>query len=182
MKKGFHKLEHLVDKLIPYALLALLVVIIITFFFKDIAHAYEHWIEIADITIISLFVIDLIFKFIRVRKVKTFIRSYWLDIIAVFPFYLFLRAAEEAYLLFRFSDTLQESQSALHAGIGIKEVTAVEKETARIVSEAEKLGKVSRSRFAMRFIRPISRIPRFVKILPYFERTTGKHHAHDKKK
>lgn len=182
MKKGFHKLEHLVDKLIPYALILLLIVLIITFFFKDIAHAYEHQIEIADAIIISLFVIDLAFKFIRVRKIKKFIRSYWLDIIAVFPFYLFIRAVEEAYLLFRFSDTVKESQLTLHAGVGIKEATAVEKETARIVREAEKLGKVSRSGFAMRFIRPISRIPRLVKILPYFERTTGKHHAHDKKK
>ncbi|MBT3865538.1 hypothetical protein HOF78_00355 [Candidatus Woesearchaeota archaeon] len=182
MKKGFHKLEHLVDKLIPYALLALLIVIIITFFFKDLAHTYEHQIEIVDIIVISLFVVDLGFKYIRVRKIKPFIKLYWLDILAVFPFYLFIRAAEEAYLLFRFSDTVKESQTALHAGIGIKEVTSIEKETARIVREAEKLGKMSRSKFAIRFIRPISRIPRFIKILPYFERTTGKHHAHDKKK
>lgn len=182
MKKGFHKLEHLVDKLIPYAVFALLIVIIITFFFKDIAHTYEHQIHNIDVAIISLFVVDLAFKFVRVRKVKTFVRKYWLDIIAVFPFYLFMRVAEEAYLLFRLSDTVQESQTALHAGLGLKEVTAVEKETARIVREAENIGKASRSKFAIRFIRPISRIPRLVKILPYFEKTTGKHHAHDKKK
>ncbi len=182
MKKGFHKLEHLVDKLIPYAVFALLIVIIVTLFFKDLAHTFEHQIEIADTMIISLFVVDLTFKYIRVRKVKTFIKKYWLDILAVFPFYLFIRAAEEAYLIFRFSDTIQEGQSAIHAGIGIKEVTAVEKETARIVREAEKLGKMSRSRFAIKFLRPISRIPRLIKILPYFERTTGKHHVHDKKK
>ena len=182
MKKGFHKLEHLVDKSVPYALLILLFIIIITLFFKELAHAYEPQIWLADIIIISLFAVDLVFKFIRVRKIKKFIRLYWLDILAVFPFYLFLRAAEEAYLLFRFSDTLQESQSVLHAGVGIKEVTAVEKETARIVREVEKLGKVSRSRFAIRFIRPIARVPRLLKLLPYFERTTGKHHPHDKKK
>jgi hypothetical protein len=182
MKKGFHKIEHLIDKLIPYAVFALLIVIIVTLFFKDLAHTYEQQIHIVDVSIISLFVVDLTFKFIRVRKVKTFVRKYWLDILAVFPFYLFMRAAEEAYLLFRLSDTIQESQTALHAGIGIKEVTAVEKETARIVREAEKLGKISRSKFAIKFIRPISRIPRLIKILPYFERTTGKHHIHDKKK
>ena len=75
MKKGFHKLEHLVDKLIPYALLALLIVIIITFFFKDLAHTYEHQIEIVDIIVISLFVVDLGFKYIRVRKIKPFIQA-----------------------------------------------------------------------------------------------------------
>ncbi len=182
MKKWLHKLEHLVDKLIPYAIFALLGVIIITLFFKDFSHLYEHQIEIVDRIIISLFIMDLTFKFIRVRKIKTFIRKYWLDILAVFPFYMFMRAAEEAYFILRFSDTVQESQTALHAGLGLKEITAVEAETSRIVREAEKLGKLSRSRFAIRFIRPISRIPRLIKILPYFERTTGKHHVHDKKK
>ncbi len=181
MKKGFHRAEHLVDKIIPYAIFILLIVIIIHFFFQDFAHHYEHALELIEYSIISLFVVDLVFKFIRVRKIKPFVRSYWLDIIAVFPFYLFLRAAEEIYFLLRFSDTVKEGQSALHASLGVKELSAVEKETAKIAREAEKLTRFSRSKFAVRFLRPITRIPRLVKILPYFERTTGHHHPHDKK-
>jgi hypothetical protein len=180
MKKGFHKLEHLVDKIIPYILILLLVIIIITFFFKEIAKTYHLYIEIADYIIISVFILDLVFKYIRVRKIKKFIKSYWLDILAVFPFYLFLRAFEELIYLFRFSESLQEGQSLLHAGLELKEVSLVEKEGTKIIRAAEKTGKLSRSRFAIRFLRPITRIPRLMKLLPYYERTTGYHHPHEK--
>ena len=179
MKKGFQKAEHIVDKLIPYIVILLLIVIIATFFFKEFTEKYHHQIEILDTIIISVFVVDLVFKYMRVRKIKKFVRSYWLDILAVFPFYLVLRVVEEAYLLFRVSEAVQESQTALHAGIGIKEVTATEKEAAKIITEIEKSGKISRSRFAVRFFRPISRVPRLIKVLPYYEKS---HHPKKKRK
>ena len=182
MKGVFHKLEKIIDKLIPYLVILLLIIIIITFFFKDTKEKYYHEIEILDTIIITFFVIDLIFKFIRVRKIKKFVKLYWLDIIVVFPFYLFIRAIEEIYLLFKISDTIKESQSLAHLGLEAKEITAIEKETAKIVREAEKVGKFSRSRFAVRFLRPITRIPRLLKIIPYYEKSTGKHHPHDKTK
>jgi hypothetical protein len=180
MKKGFHKLEHLIDKLIPYILVALLIIIIITFFFKEIAKTYHTYIEIADYIIISIFALDLVFKYIRTRKIKKFIKSYWLDILAIFPFYLFLRAFEEIVYFFRFSESLKEGQSVLHAGLELKEVSLAEKEGMKIIKEVEKTGKLSRSRFAVRFLRPIARTPRLMKLLPYYERTTGHHHPHDK--
>ena len=90
MKKGLHKLEHIIDKSIPYFVLILFFIIIIRSFFKDFEAKHHLWIQIADITIIAVFTIDLIFKFVRVRKIKKFVRTYWLDIIAIFPFYLFI--------------------------------------------------------------------------------------------
>tara|TARA_Y100000310_G_scaffold345485_1_gene465533 strand:+ start:3324 stop:3893 length:570 start_codon:yes stop_codon:yes gene_type:complete len=181
MKKGFHQLEHAVDKSIPYIIALLLVIIIINLFFSDFSELYHTQIQYIDYLIISIFIIDLIFKFIRVRKVPKFIRLYWMDILVVFPFYLFLRAIEEVFYLFRISDALKEGQSILHAGLGLKEITPFEREAGRIIREAEKIGKFSRSSFAIRILRPAARIPRLIKILPYYERTTGKHHAHDKK-
>ncbi len=182
MQKRFHKLEKFIDKLIPYMVFLLLGVIIVTFFFKEFAHHYEHQIEILDHIIIGTFVIDLLFKFIRVRKIKPFIKNYWLDIIVVFPFYLFIRAIEEIYLILKISDTVKETQSLAHLGLEAKEITAIEKETTKLVREAEKVSKFSRSRFAVRFLRPLTRIPRLLKIIPYYEKPTGKHHPHDKKK
>ncbi len=183
MKKGFHKVEHFIDKLIPYLVLILFVIIIITLFFHNISAKYAKTIHLADTIIISVFIIDLIFKFIRVRKIKKFIRLYWIDIIAVFPFYLLIRVIEEIYLLFRLSDTIQESQSLLHlwTEVASKEAGAIEKETGKIIRETEKFGKLSRSGFLVRFLKPLTRIPRLLMIFPYYEKTTGEHHAHDKK-
>jgi len=179
MKKIFHKIEHLVDILIPYVVLILLGVIIITFFFKEIGEKYHSYIQIADYIIISFFVVDLTFKYIRVRNMKKFFKRYWIDLVAIFPFYLFLRAIEEITILYRLSEVSKESQSVLHAGTELRALGQIEKDTALIVREAESLGRASRSRFAIRFLRPIARIPRLLKVLPYFERTTGSHHIHD---
>jgi len=181
MHKSFHKIEHIIDKVIPYMVLLLLVIIILTFGFPEIAEHYHSLIIFADYTIITFFVIDLIFKFVRVKKIPKFIKSYWIDILAVFPFYLFLRAIEEILLLSRLADVTKEGQSVFHAGREIKVLSEVEKETSMLIKEAEKVGKISRSRFAVRFLRPIARTPRLIKLLPYYEKTTGKHHHHDKK-
>ncbi len=182
MKRVWHRVEQGIDRIIPYMLVLLLGMLIVLFFFHDLAIQYHTLIEWLDRIIIVVFTADLIFKFIRVRKIKKFIRLYWLDILAVFPFYLFLRAIEEIYVLFRISDTVKESQAVLHGSLGLKEAGLFEKEAARIVQETEKVGKFSRSRFATRFFRPIARTPRLMKFLPYYEKTTGKHHAHDPKK
>ena len=77
MQKRFHQLEKFIDKLIPYMVFLLLGVIIVTFFFKEFAHHYEHQIEILDHIIIGTFVIDLLFKFIRVRKIKKFVNIFF---------------------------------------------------------------------------------------------------------
>tara|TARA_Y100000310_G_C20564078_1_gene754565 strand:+ start:381 stop:974 length:594 start_codon:yes stop_codon:yes gene_type:complete len=180
MHKTFHKLEHLIDRIIPYAVLLLLVIIITTFFFKQTAEHYHTQIEYLDYTIIAIFIIDLSFKFIRVRKIKPFVKTYWIDILAIFPFYLFLRAIEEIILLSRLAEITEEGQSIFHAGKEAKSLTKIEKETSLLINEAEKASKISRSRFATRFLRPIARVPRLMKILPYYEKTTGTHHPHDK--
>ncbi len=183
MKEVFHKIEHSIDKAIPYLVFILLGILIVTFFYHDLAEKYHSIILAFDYLIISFFAVDLIFKYLRVRKIKPFIKKYWLDIIAVFPFYLCLRLLEEVFLLFMASGTIKEGQSLLHLGAGaeevIRDVSKIDKETGKIITEANKIRRFSRTRFMVRFFRPITRIPRLIKIIPYFEKTTGKHHPHD---
>ena len=104
------------------------------------------------------------FKYIRVRKVPLFVRKYWLDILAVFPFFLFFRVFE-----FAFGAWGQTAQSILHEGLEIekegskvvREAEKFAKEGSRVAREAEKVGKLSRSQKFARFLRPIFRLPRF---------------------
>ena len=100
------RLEHLTDRIIPYMLVVLAIILIAEFFFKDIAFVYHNIITTADLIIIFSFSLDLAFKFNRVRKVKLFLKKYWLDIIAVFPFFLFFRLVEEVFVIFRLSPEL----------------------------------------------------------------------------
>lgn len=188
MKRWMHKIEVIVDKAIPPALIVLLAVIILDLGFPEFveAHHLHIYITIADYAIIGLFVVDLIFKYNRTRHIHKFLRKYWLDIIAVFPFFLLFRLFEVAAgaLSFVASESAQTIQAIVHESL------EVEKEGARLLRESEKFAKegsrVARfsrtSRFA-RFLRPLFRLPRFVKGLPkildFYEKPSGEHHVHE---
>ena len=87
-KSVFNKIEHYVDKSIPYLLGLLLIMIILELVYKTEAEKYSLYIDIIDYFIIFVFVIDLAFKYNRTRNVKKFLKTYWIEIIAILPFYL----------------------------------------------------------------------------------------------
>jgi hypothetical protein len=172
MNKWMHKAEAVIDKLIPPMLVVLLAVIIIEIWFQDIAEHYHTAILIADYCVLSVFLVDVIFKYIRIKPFKKFLRKSWLDILAIFPFAVFFRTFEA---FFGFSQTLERGQMILHESL------EAEKEVAKIVQETEKIAKVSRTSRFSRFIRPIARAPRFVKAFAFYEKPTGKHYHYEKK-
>jgi hypothetical protein len=182
MKKWMHKIEVIVDKLIPFCLVVLLFIIIIELGFEGLIEHYHLHIPIiiADGFVVGVFVADLIFKYIRTRKIKEFARKYWLDILAVFPFFLIFRIVEVTAGAFSAAtiEGTQTAQKIVHEGL------EVEKEGVKIIKEAERFAKLRRSERFARFIRPLLRIPRFLKALPkmmhFYERPTGGHHVHDK--
>ena len=163
------KLEHLTDRIIPYLLVVLAGVLIIEFFFKDIAFAYHNFITTADLIIILFFSVDLAFKFNRVRKIKLFLKKYWLDIIAVFPFFLFFRLVEEVFVLFRISPELAEGQKFFHIGLETEKL-AKEEKALRELAELQKETELTRTRLFARFFR----LPRLTKVFPFYEKPIKK--------
>ena len=171
-----HKVEVWVDRSIPYLLVVLGAIILGEIFFHEQVAPYALYSDIADGFVIFVFVLDLIFKWIRIRNFKRFLKESWLDIIAVFPFFLFFRLFEGFAALIVSPEGLVQGQKILHESL------EVEKEVSRVVREAEKVGSISRSERFVRFLRPITRLPRFLKATPFFERPTGDHHPHDPEK
>ena len=177
MKKWVHKVEIIVDKIIPYLLVLLMGLIVIEVFFHEFALAYHYWVEGLDFFIIFVFVVDLLFKYERTKNIPLFLKKYWLDIIAVFPFFLVFRLFEETALIFNvIGESLKTPQQILHTGVEgekiikvvseeAKELKLIEKEGARIISEIEKSGALARSEKLARFIRPGARSTRFFKFL-----------------
>ena len=170
-KRVYHDLEKFVDVSIGPALIILLVIITIEIFFHNIADKFHHDILVLDYYILGLFVTDLIFKYLRVRNIKKFIRSSWLDIIAVFPFFLIFRLVEPIFfLLSDFQKEFKNAQLIFHESLEIS------KSSAKIVREIEVVGKVSRARMLTGLFRAIGRSPRFLKAAAFFEQPSGKHH------
>lgn len=163
------KLEYFTDRIIPYLLVLLAGVLIVEFFFKDVSKEYYSLISIADMLIIFFFALDLAYKFNRIRKLKLFLKKYWLDIIAVFPFFLIFRLAEEIFVLFRLSPELSEGQRFFHIGLETEKL-AKEEIALREIAELQKETRLARTQMFARYFR----LPRLIKIFAFYEKPIEK--------
>ncbi len=169
MHLTLHKIEVWVDRLIPYSLFALLLIIGVEFYYHDTAEKYHTLISIADTAIITLFIIDLIFKYKRVHNIPLFFRKYWLEIIAVMPIALMIRAFEFVIPIQRLDVASDVAHGAIEAGAkwGI------------LVREVEATGQASRYVLSARYLTLLARMPRLIQALIFYEKPTGRHHPND---
>ncbi len=167
MKEWLRKLEVFVDKFIPYLLVLLIFIIVMELFFHDVAEQYRYHINLLDGFIVLVFILDLYFKYQQTKNVPKFVRKYWLEILAVFPFYLVFRFVETTLGFLEVSGVIKQGQNILHSGVEIEKEVAV---IGREVVEAEKLEKIGvRSRAIARTFRTVSRTPRLVAAAQFYE-------------
>jgi len=179
MKKWLERLEYYVDRVIPYTLVVLVVLIVLEIFFHDELGPYILIVKILDYIIIAIFIVDLYFKYQRVKNFKLFLRKYWLDVIAVFPFFLVFRMFEEVLILSGgLKETFLTSQKVVHSGVEVEKIGAkfvetasrearvlqgIEREGMQLIREAEQVGKISRTEAFARVFSPIERVTRISK-------------------
>src|SRR5574341_1710159 len=97
MKKRFRKnlpawlesIEHFVDIAIPFMLVLLGVLIVLEF--TELIDPHHGFVLGLDYFIIAFFVADLLFKWYHVHDALKFIKLYWIDLLAIFPFYTLYR-------------------------------------------------------------------------------------------
>jgi hypothetical protein len=162
----YHITEHIIDRAIPPSLVVLLCIIIIELFFHDIADSYHTLIISLDYVVVGIFMVDLIFKYQRSKKFGTFLKESWLDIVAVFPFFLLFRLLGPLLFIGDLSKEAKEIQLIFHESLELS------KSGSKIVKEAEIAGKLSRTRMLAAAFRAAGRVPRFVKAMPFFEKPT----------
>lgn len=169
LKPFWFSVELLVDRLIPYLLVILLIIVFLDLF-TDYLLVFAFEIEVFDIFIIVVFGLDLIFKYLWAKGQKGFIRKYWIDILAIIPFFLVFRLAEG--ILLATEEAGIRVQRLVHLG------AEAEKEVV-VLTEAEKLEKLSRLSRIQKILRPVSRSPRFMKAFSFYEHPLArkKHHA-----
>jgi len=169
-------LEHIVEKLIPWLVLLLLLVIICEYsnylnvfqwhwvdVISEFFHHYEHEIHIFDQVIIGFFIVDLYFNFFKKATVQSFLETSILDIIAVAPM----------GLIFDFAGVgVGEAQRALHVTTEIEKEAAIAlretKLASRLTREAEEAARLARlektAGLSSRIVRFMSRIPRLFRL------------------
>ncbi len=176
MAKAHVKFEVIIDKLVPYSIAFVLIHFIGAFLVPDFFHKYEDFVIFLEVFLITFVLgFDVWFKYRRARNKEYFFKHHWLDILAVFPFMILFRIFEEAYLITRLAPVeigISETQQVLHELRGVDEAT-------RLVREAEVVGRTSRVGMFGKMFRPISRLPRVLKGMAFFEHPlTRKNRAH----
>jgi hypothetical protein len=170
-QRAAHAFEHFTDHIIPYLVVALAIILVLENPLWVIVHLhdYEPWITVFDSVIVFFFVVDLVFKWFRTQNVRKFLKLYWLDIVAVFPFYLAFRAYAEIAGIFRVGEELSETaQKLAHEAVLLRE--------ARMFREAEEVAKQARiaheANLLSRSIRGIQRLLRALRGRLYFSHKT----------
>lgn len=134
-------IERLVDKLMPVMLVLLAGVIVAEF--TEWGHHNEGILITLDYFIITFFVVDLAFKWYETRDALKFLKLYWIDIIAVFPFYTLFRLYFVAAEIFAAGE---QAQKFLHEAVLMREM--------RVLREAEKSARfLKEARFVRFFAR-----------------------------
>lgn len=110
----WEKVEHYNARLIPFAIIILLFIVIVELFFKEFAEHYHQPLFVLDNVVIAIFVVDLIFLAIHARSVKFFFKNYWLDLLAVVPFALLFTLFNRIYFTFVAVREISTGQGLLH--------------------------------------------------------------------
>ncbi len=157
MNKYLEKLEIITHKVIPYLLIILAIIIILDnplWIIYETSN-FETSFIVFDIIIIFFFSVDLIFKWFRVKNARIFIELYWIDIIAVLPFYLVFRIYREISGLLKFGEGIETGQKLAHESMLLKEAELLKEarvfEEAKLVRETDPIIRIIR--FSQRTLR-----------------------------
>lgn len=149
--KSKSKLEKITNMIVPFLVLVLAIILILENPFWVIIdlEPYQVHLAIVDALIIFFFGLDLIFKWRRIHKIKPFIKLYWLDILAVFPFYLLFRAYGQLTAVFLAGEQITDvSQKAAHEYLALKEAELLKEEKlAREIKPIARLIRVCKARW-----------------------------------
>lgn len=169
--EGASWLELLVDRLVPYVLLFVLIIFIGELIFPEFFEPYHKTIFYFDIFLVTgVMGLDLVYKYIHAKSHKNFLKKHWLDIIAVFPFFMIFRIFDEFLFLSHLANiefTVKESQALTHELRGFQEAQT-------LVREAEIGGELSRVARFKRWVGAFFRSPRIYAGASFYEKPVKK--------
>ena len=171
MKRWMHKAEKIIDSAIPPLLFLFLILMAFEVFFPEQAALFKNHLDMFDTLLLFIIASDLFFKYQRIRSFPKFMAKYWLQIIALIPF----------YLIFRFLEYFQLAEYVSAGAKYINQTQVFGKAPALIIKQAEKSEGISRTSELLKF-KPLSRLPKLFAGLPFFEKPTGQHHREAKGK
>jgi hypothetical protein len=156
----FRVFERFTDAIIPYLLIIIAAELLVDnpfWSFYQLSRL-EPYVTIFDAFVIFFFVVDLIFKWLHIRNIVKFIKLYWLDIVAILPFYAAFRIYARFASIAAAGTEIADAQKVAHELVLAREAELL-KEADALVKE-ERLLKEAEP--AVRLLRTTERAARFV--------------------
>lgn len=104
-KKFLLKLEKLVNFLILPSVLILIITVFYEILVEEISDLEKLINDSIEVIIIIIFILDLMFKYNHLRNFPLFLKKFWLDIVVIFPFFLFFGSIEKLIVFLKLSET-----------------------------------------------------------------------------
>ena len=120
MHPFFEKVHRINSKLIPVAIVLLLMIIVAEIFLHVTDLRWLLALHIADGFVIAVFVVDLIFIAFRVKNTIYFFKNYWLDILAVIPLGLLFGLVSQLYRAVVLTEGVVIGQEIIHEGLEVR--------------------------------------------------------------
>lgn len=124
------------SRLVPFALVGLLIIIVLELVYHIEDQNILFYIHLADYMIIGVFATELYFFWRESENNLQFVKHHWLDILAIFPFGLFIRGVNSVYFAVIEAERLAIGQAIVHESVGAarlaKEVALFEELLIRI--------------------------------------------------
>jgi len=155
MDLNWERVRDVTDMLVGPALVIILAVILLEIFLPDLAHNYHTEILVADYAAILVFVVDLGFKFQRATEWESFLRKYWLEIIAIMPGFIVFRVLDTFFVITRSAEL---SQDAIHL--------ATRSERLAALAGGSELTRVARFE---RVMLGLARTPRLARAIDFYK-------------
>ncbi|MBT4540252.1 hypothetical protein HOC35_01945 [Candidatus Woesearchaeota archaeon] len=192
-KKGMLEFNHrffgwlieFIEKAIPWMVLILLLIIVAElghgingllhnwfhteWHFLDVmaefAHHYHYYVLLIDQTIISFFVLDLYFNFFKKANLWRFVKTYFLDILAVLPLGFIAGAvAKEVGTAQTATHIVVDTERIATRGLEVEKIAARSIEAEKVAAETFKFERITKYFKSQRFIRLFTRIPRLLRL------------------
>jgi hypothetical protein len=192
-KKGMLEFNHrffgwlmeFIEKAIPWMVLVLLLIIVAElghdingllhnwfhteWHFLDVmaefAHHYHYYVTLIDQIIISFFILDLYFNFFRKASLLGFVKTYFLDILAVLPLGFIAGAlTKEVSTAQSATHVLVDTERIATRSLEVEKIAARSVEAEKVAVETFKFERITKYFKSQRFIRLFTRIPRLLRL------------------
>lgn len=112
-----HRIQHVLERLLPLAILTLIIVLYLEFF-GHLTHAQHEQVLLAEKLLLTYFILELVVEMGIYESNRRFVKHRWLDILLVLPFFTVLKSVGGALRALKLLKPAKAAKTTKAATVG----------------------------------------------------------------